>query len=360
MEGKQIINVYAIDEFGLKSEIRELVIFVNNSGKFILNDKPPTIEITKPNDNEKIHGVIQINGIAKDDQANLLLVQIKIDNNNWHSLDRNLTNWEINLSTQEMKNGYHIIYARSFDGHYFSKIDNVTINIQNNNPIEQNTYITTISSSLVFSITVILIILIILLIIKLNMTNNKRKRRRMKKFFYPIMIFAVILNIIFSTIYISIFQLNSSNSKSDNHQNDINNTTIPSITFYSLDGVILTNENLKNKVVIINFIYAELEPGKSMTYNILRLKKELNNPNIIFITIDTSHIISEIEFYREYKEEMKIDWEIGYDIDNLSKKCGVENVPYSLIILDKDNSIKLVIKDSIFNRQDVINSINSV
>jgi WD40 repeat protein len=93
---------------------------------------PPDIEITYPNNNQMINNTISLKGNAHDDNE-VLEIQIRVGHWDWTSVTPSLTNgnWSYDLDTSKYPNGSHFIFARSFDGEYFSEIDAVNVNINN-------------------------------------------------------------------------------------------------------------------------------------------------------------------------------------------------------------------------------------
>ena len=97
---------------------------------FIPINQPPTVIINSPSENQELSGITTIKGKANDDSS-IEKVEIKIDNGKW-IIANGKYNWYYTLNTKELKNGHHIIYARSYDGESYSKIVSVNVTIFNN------------------------------------------------------------------------------------------------------------------------------------------------------------------------------------------------------------------------------------
>jgi len=117
------------------SSSNETIQIVMDSNKtiiahFVAINQPPTITITYPLDNQKLSGIITIKG-ETDDDVSVEKVEIKIDNGKWVTAS-GTRSWYYRIDTGELKNGYHIIYARSYDGRLYSEIASVNVTIFNN------------------------------------------------------------------------------------------------------------------------------------------------------------------------------------------------------------------------------------
>jgi hypothetical protein len=89
------------------------------------NEKP-TLEITYPDDNERVKGIITITGSASDSDGNVERVEIKIDNDVWEPAE-GTEDWSYELDTAKLADGEHMVTARAFDGEEYSDETSISI-----------------------------------------------------------------------------------------------------------------------------------------------------------------------------------------------------------------------------------------
>ena len=96
---------------------------------------PPTIEIISPSGGQHVYGNISITGTARDSDGSVENIQIKIDNSSWINVMwtnvGGIYSWDYTWNTKEVKNGDHIIQARSYDGTNYSNVSVQTIFVKN-------------------------------------------------------------------------------------------------------------------------------------------------------------------------------------------------------------------------------------
>ena len=95
---------------------------------------PPTVEITYPEEGQEVSGIITITGNSEDPDGTVEYVEVKIDEESWEEATGSTT-WTKEWNTTEYSDGAHTIHARSYDGEDYSNIYtvNVTINIGGKN-----------------------------------------------------------------------------------------------------------------------------------------------------------------------------------------------------------------------------------
>lgn len=97
----------------------------------VINDNyPPSVAISYPNDNDTVGGIITVHGEASDTDGNVTKVEVRIDDNGWNTAEGN-TIWNYSWDTTNVIDGFHTIYARSYDGDIYSV--NCSINVIVNN-----------------------------------------------------------------------------------------------------------------------------------------------------------------------------------------------------------------------------------
>ena len=214
------------------------------------------------------------------------------------------------------------------------------------------------TSSLSFILFVLLIIVICLFLFRMNTETKLRKRRAVKKRYYPTISILLVLIII-----TSIFSYAMNFEKIETHKITNGEKPLllskPSIVFLSLDGQLWTNENLKNRTVVLEFVIAETEHAFTMTKQLINIKNKIDNNKTIFLTIDIGQMYSKNSFNNKYKNELGIDWEIGFDINNYNRnECNVSKLLFSIVILKRDTSIGKVYTD-FENIEQIITSIDA-
>ena len=102
----------------------------------IFNNHKPFVEITEPENGSVVNGSIVIKGKAWDIDGNETLqkVEVKIDNGTWDAAN-GTTLWKYSINTKELKNGMHVIEVRSYDGHDYSNIASIHIEVKNKKKI---------------------------------------------------------------------------------------------------------------------------------------------------------------------------------------------------------------------------------
>ncbi|MDI6916392.1 MAG: CARDB domain-containing protein [Thermoplasmatales archaeon] len=91
---------------------------------------PPTVNITYPEDNQTVNGVVTLVGTASDSDGTVQKVEVKIDDDSWQTADGN-NNWIFIWNTTLVSDGMHTVYARSFDGFDYSETKSVQVNVLN-------------------------------------------------------------------------------------------------------------------------------------------------------------------------------------------------------------------------------------
>jgi len=109
------------------------------ASSYISNEnQPPTVEITYPEGEETLSGIVIITGTADDPDPGdeIEYVEIKIDCCYWYTA-MGTTSWSYIWHTTQYNNGSHAIFARSYDGELYSEIAVVYVwvdNIPDNDP----------------------------------------------------------------------------------------------------------------------------------------------------------------------------------------------------------------------------------
>ena len=92
--------------------------------------KQPSVAIVYPKNNTITTGNIVIKGNASSVENPIEIVQVKIEGGEWH-IANGTVNWTFEWNTTNFENGLYKIYARSTDGQIYSKVEHITINVQN-------------------------------------------------------------------------------------------------------------------------------------------------------------------------------------------------------------------------------------
>jgi hypothetical protein len=91
---------------------------------------PPRVEITYPEEGETISGAITITGNAEDPDGTVEYVEVKIDEEAWETAT-GTTTWTKPMDTEDYSDGPHKIQARSYDGEDYSNIFTVNVTVYN-------------------------------------------------------------------------------------------------------------------------------------------------------------------------------------------------------------------------------------
>ena len=123
-EGQYIVTLSVIDNDG----------FIDNETKTISaknkeENMPINVEITFPYDGSIVNETVIITGITKVGEP-IKKVEIRIDSGLWIQAD-GVSPWRYVWDTTEVDDGYHVIYARSYDGRYYSTPVSVKISVVN-------------------------------------------------------------------------------------------------------------------------------------------------------------------------------------------------------------------------------------
>jgi len=91
---------------------------------------PPTVEITYPDEGQTVTGTVTIIGNSDDTDGTVEFVEVKIDDEIWDTAS-GTTSWTYKWDTTEYSDGAHTICARSYDGEDYSNIYVVNISVYN-------------------------------------------------------------------------------------------------------------------------------------------------------------------------------------------------------------------------------------
>jgi len=161
-DGTYLIEVRCFDMV-LYSNITKITVEVQNHNNES-DTESPIVEISFPTEGYIAQGNITIRGIARDN-VGIEFVEIRFQNQDWQKAI-GTTSWTFELDSSLYENGLLSIDMRSYDGHQYSDIERVTINIQNQNANQQSftnneetgTNDDTSSSSLFFFVMVISVV----------------------------------------------------------------------------------------------------------------------------------------------------------------------------------------------------------
>jgi fibronectin type 3 domain-containing protein len=94
-------------------------------------NEPPTCRIVTPSPGIEASGILDIAGTASDPAGNIERIEIKIDENGWWIQVSGSTSWNHEWDTEEVSDGLHTIYARSYDGSVYSPETSITLKVSN-------------------------------------------------------------------------------------------------------------------------------------------------------------------------------------------------------------------------------------
>lgn len=129
--GIHTISLTVLDDLGVWSDP------VSTSLE-VLDNAPPTISLTFPEQNAIIEGSITIKGTASDDEG-VGRVEYHIEGEeNWKAVPRPWDSWELLWDSERVANGTIIMVFRSFDGLLYSDEITLTLDVQNS-PVDPMT-----------------------------------------------------------------------------------------------------------------------------------------------------------------------------------------------------------------------------
>lgn len=94
-------------------------------------NEPPTCSIVSPSPGIKASGILDITGTASDPSGEVERVEIKIDESGWWIQVSGNISWNHEWDTEEVSDGSHTIYARSYDGSVYSSETSITLKVSN-------------------------------------------------------------------------------------------------------------------------------------------------------------------------------------------------------------------------------------
>ncbi len=128
--GEVLIEVVGRTLHGFLRSIESGRIFIEV--KYEPPSFPPIVDIISPYDGKEMRGTVAIKGTASDRNGDdtIQRVEIKIDDSPW-KVATGTTAWEYIWNTREVNNGNHQIKIRAYDGHEYSDISSVTVEVKN-------------------------------------------------------------------------------------------------------------------------------------------------------------------------------------------------------------------------------------
>ena len=121
--GEHTIEARAYDGIDY-SNIAKITVNVQN-----VENNPPEIKITEPENGSVVKGNIVIKGKAWDEDGTVIKVELRIDDGAWINMT-GIANWTYALDTTKLSNGMHKIETRCYDGTDYSYAS-IKINVQN-------------------------------------------------------------------------------------------------------------------------------------------------------------------------------------------------------------------------------------
>ena len=92
---------------------------------------PPTVNITFPADGTEVKNTVVIMGNASDaDGDRIQKVEINLGDGNWITAN-GTESWSYSWNTSGLLNRNYVIQARSYDGSEYSRIDSITVRVNN-------------------------------------------------------------------------------------------------------------------------------------------------------------------------------------------------------------------------------------
>jgi len=79
----------------------------------------PTCSITNLDNEQTVQGLVQIEGLAADQDGQVVRIDVDIDGFGWNEAT-GTTSWNYSWDTTDAKPGYHTVHARAYDGQEYS------------------------------------------------------------------------------------------------------------------------------------------------------------------------------------------------------------------------------------------------
>ncbi len=160
--------------YTIRLEVRDTDGLSDNTTRQVIvtpmENLPPLCSIIDPIAGETISGTYTITGEASDPDGTVQSVEIRIDNGAWVQAT-GTTNWNLTWDSNQVTDGEHRIYARSFDGTDYSSEVNVTVFVDNTPPLRPYDW----------TWIVILIIIGVLAVILLWIVARRRKKTEVEE-----------------------------------------------------------------------------------------------------------------------------------------------------------------------------------
>jgi len=98
----------------------------------VFNNRKPTVTISSPLNGTEVNGTVNIQGTSSDEDGNdtIQKTEVKIETVDWTAVN-GTTSWNYSWNTTNVDNGEYSIQVRSYDGHEYSSIDSLTVNVRN-------------------------------------------------------------------------------------------------------------------------------------------------------------------------------------------------------------------------------------
>jgi hypothetical protein len=93
--------------------------------------KKPICTIKSPLQKAIVWGKFWVNGTAVNGSYKIVRIQVRVDQREWVEAGRKAGNWSVELNTQNIPNGQHVLEARAFDGRNYSDPAPVVVNVRN-------------------------------------------------------------------------------------------------------------------------------------------------------------------------------------------------------------------------------------
>jgi hypothetical protein len=99
-------------------------------------NKPPTVSITFPLDNDQVAGRVTVMGTATDSDPKVQAVEIKIGSGEWKNArivgrTGDTADWEYDWDTEDVEDGAYTVTVRSYDGQKYSAEQSISVTVNN-------------------------------------------------------------------------------------------------------------------------------------------------------------------------------------------------------------------------------------
>ena len=133
----------------------------------LAENKIPQVQITDPEQNDIISGIVFLSGSSNDKDGSIVRVEISIVDGEWlNATSTGAEEWQFAWDTNAVDNGVYTIRIRSYDGEEYSELSEITLIVENKDDSSDS------SNTFVIALLVILIVTVVILVLTVRKKSN--------------------------------------------------------------------------------------------------------------------------------------------------------------------------------------------